>query len=366
MFNVNLPTRIISGKGCLAENASLLNLGKRAMLVCGRSGAKKSGALDDVCAVLASLGIEYTIFDKIAENPPLLTCFEGGKLAKDCDFVVGIGGGSALDGAKAIAAFATNELTDPMDIFSPDLKQSLPIVAIPTTAGTGSEANPYSVLSLPDGETKRTFNSSASWPKYSFLDPTYTMSLPYDYTVSTALDAFHHAIESYLSPKSTDFSELLALYAAERIWDVLTQYPETFSYEHREKLLYASCAAGAAISITGTGFPHPLGYSLTMLDGIPHGKACAVFAGAYFDYNERTEKGRERIAVLYERLDVKPRVMREFLASLADVELSFTEEEIAHRVELIKGAKNYVNSPYVLSVDEMYDIYRSLFLKKRR
>ena len=150
MFNVNLPTRIISGKDCLAENASLLSLGKRAIIVCGRSGAKKSGALDDVCGVLSSLGIEYTVFDKIAENPPLLTCFEGGMLAKDCDFVVGIGGGSALDASKAIAAFATNDLTDPMDIFSPDLKQSLPIVAIPTTAGTGSEANTYSVISLTD------------------------------------------------------------------------------------------------------------------------------------------------------------------------------------------------------------------------
>ena len=166
--------------------------------------------------------------------------------------------------------------------------------------------------------------------------------------------------------RKNDFSELLALYAAEKIWDVLTQYPESFSFEHREQLLYASCAAGAAISITGTGFPHPLGYSLTMLDGIPHGKACAVFAGAYLDYNEKTEKGRERIAVLYERLNVKPKVMREFLASLAGVELSFTEEEIAHRVELIKGAKNYTNSPYILSVDEMYDIYRTLFLKRKR
>ena len=157
---------------------------------------------------------------------------------------------------------------------------------------------------------------------------------------------------------------MLALYAAEKIWDVLTQYPESFSFEHRAQLLYASCAAGAAISITGTGFPHPLGYSLTMLDGIPHGKACAVFARAYLDYNERTEKGKERLATVYERLGVKPKVMREFLASLADVDLSLTEEEIAHRVELIKGAKNYVNSPYVLSVDEMYEIYRGLFLKK--
>ena len=265
MFDLDMPTRIISGKNCAKNNSSFFTLGKKAFIVCGKSGAKKSGALDDVCALLSSLDEEYVIFDKVSENPPLLTCFEGGKLAREngCDFVIGIGGGSALDGAKAIASFATNPDIAPEEIFNvASLRKGLPIIAIPTTAGTGSEANPYSVLSLPDGERKQTFNTRCSYPVYAFLDPTYTMSLPESVTVSTALDAFHHALESLLSPKTTDVSEMMSLYAAEKIWDVLTEYPENYSYEQREKLLYASCAAGIAISITGTGFPHPLGYSL--------------------------------------------------------------------------------------------------------
>ncbi len=366
MFNINIPTKIISGKDCVLSNAGCFAVGKKAFIVTGRSGAKKSGALDDVLSVIAKNGGDYVLFDCIAENPPLLTCEEGGKLAKKsgCDFVIGIGGGSALDAAKAIAAFATNALENPDDIFTADLEASLPIIAIPTTAGTGSEANPYSILSLPDGERKRTFSREMSYPRYSFLDAKYTVSLSNEITISTALDAFHHAMESYLSPKSTDFSELLALYAAEKIWDVLTEFPENFSYEQREKLIYASSAAGIAIGITGTGFPHPLGYSITMLDGIPHGRACAVFAADYLEYNERTEKGKERIETVYKRLGVKPKVMKEFLSALADVELSFTEDEIKYRVDLIKGAKNYVNSPYVLTEEEMLEIYRKKFLKK--
>jgi len=365
MFNLDMPTKIISGKNCVKDNADLFALGRKAIIVCGRSGARKSGALDDVCTILSSICVEYDIFDKISENPPLLTCYEGGKLARDCDFVVGIGGGSALDAAKAVASFATNPDIAPEEIFNISvLKKGLPIIAIPTTAGTGSEANPYSVLSLPDGERKQTFNTRCSYPVYSFLDPTYTMSLPESFTVSTALDAFHHALESLLSPKSTDFSEMMALYAAKKIWDVLTEYPENYSFEQREKLLYASCAAGVAISITGTGFPHPLGYSLTMLDGISHGRACAVFAPDYIDLNATTEEGARKLDLLYAKLSVKPKVLKEYLSALAGVELSFTKDEIVKRENLVSGAKNYVNSPYVIAYDEMISIYEKHFLKK--
>lgn len=364
MFNVNIPTRIISGKGCVKENASLFDLGKKAMIVCGRSGAKKSGALDDVLGVLSSLGIGHVIFDEVTENPPLLLCHRAGEVARaaGCDLIIGIGGGSAMDAAKAISAFCANEALAPEELFDVSkVTRVLPLIAIPTTAGTGSEANHYSVMSLPDGERKRSFVNPLSYPKYAFLDPTYTLSLSEEFTISTALDAFHHAMESYLSPKATDFSSLLALYAAEAIWDVLSQIPENYSYEQREKLLYASCAAGIAISVTGTGFPHPLGYSLTMLKGIPHGRACAAFAAAYLEYNARTEEGAERLERFYSYLGVKPRVLSEFLTALAGVDFSLSDDEIEHYVSLVKDAGNYKNSPYVLSFDEMKEIYKKLF-----
>jgi alcohol dehydrogenase class IV len=369
VFSINIPVKINSGRGCLIFNHSDLLLGKRAIIVCGTAGAKSSGALDHVISILNANNIIYTSISGVPANPPLLDAFEAGKRAAafNADFVIGIGGGSAMDAAKAIAAFAANPDIEPEEIFDSSklINGALPIALIPTTAGTGSEANPYSVLSLPGGQKKRTYSSQYSWAKVAFLDPTYTESLGYSSTVSTALDAFAHALESYLSPKANALSLMLAEYAAKNIWDVLTQMPDEFSEEHRDILCYASCAAGAAISITGTGFPHPLGYSLTMLAGIPHGRACAVFHGDYIDYNMRTEIGAERINALATALGTKPKLMAEFLPGLADVNISLTEEEIVNYVSLIKGAKNYANSPYVINEEEMLAIYRKHFSKKR-
>ncbi|MGM9642588.1 MAG: iron-containing alcohol dehydrogenase [Eubacteriales bacterium] len=369
IFSVDIPVKIISGRGCILNNQHELIQGKRAFIVTGKAGAKSSGALNDVLKILCDNSINAEIFSGASENPPLEIAYQAGKLAikNEADFIIGIGGGSAMDAAKAVAAFAANPEIAQEDIFnSKNLKNgALPIVLVPTTAGTGSEANPYSVLSLPDGERKKTYSSRFAWAKVAFLDPAYTESLAYSATVSTALDAFAHALESYLSPKSNALSAMLAEYAAKNIWEVLTQMPDEFTAEHRDMLCYASCAAGAAISITGTGFPHPLGYSLTMLSGVPHGRACAVFHGDYIEYNMRTPEGEKRLNALASALSTTPRLMQEFLPGLADVHITLTDEEIKKYVDLIKGAKNYANSPYVLNEDEMLDIYRKHFTRKR-
>lgn len=365
-FSFNLPVRIVSGPNCIQKNASLLALGSSALIVTGKNGAKKSGALDDVIEALSKCGIEYTVFDKITENPPIETCFNGGRLAADvgADFIIGIGGGSALDAAKAIAAFAANQQISASEIFDPEKRRlpSLPIIAVPTTAGTGSEANPYSVLSLPGGEKKKTFSAPDSWAKIAFLDGRYTFSLSKEQTLSTALDAFAHALESFLSPKSTEISEMMALYAAANIWDIIKDDPEEYTEKMHDALLCASCAAGIAISITGTGFPHPLGYSITMLDGIPHGAACALFDGDYIAYNMKSSAGKAKLLNFAEALDTTVDVLISILPELSGVDLVFSEEEIAKRVELIADAKNYTNSPYVISKAEMYEIYRDHFL----
>lgn len=369
VFSINIPVKINSGRGCLKADYNDLLLGKRAMIVSGSSGAKSSGALDHVINILNENDVDHVSYSGVPANPPLLDAYEAGKHAAEfnADYIIGIGGGSAMDTAKAVAAFAANPNIAPDDIFNSAnlVNGALPIVLIPTTAGTGSEANPYSVLSLPCGEKKKTYSSPYAWAKTAFLDPAYTESLNYSATVSTALDAFAHALESYLSPKANALSTMLAEYAAKNIWDVLTQMPDEFTEDHRDMLCYASCAAGAAISITGTGFPHPLGYSLTMLAGIPHGRACAVFHGDYIEFNMRTEVGAERLNALANALGTKPKLMAEFLPGLADVDIKLTDEEIANYVALIKGAKNYTNSPYVINEEEMLSIYKKHFARKR-
>ena len=279
------------------------------------------------------------------------------------DFVIGIGGGSPLDAAKAIAAFVANPHIAAEEIYDAErlTAPSLPIVAIPTTAGTGSEANLYSVLTLPNGQKKKTFKRQDSWPRVSFLDPKYTASLPKGATVSCALDAFAHALESYFSPKSTPDSERMALWAAAKIWPILLAEPTEYTPAMREDLLYAATAAGIAISITGTGFPHPLGYSITLLDGIPHGAACAVFDGDFITYNSRLPEGAARAASFAAAIGTDVETLVSALPRLSGVSFRFSESEIAERVELVASASNYVNSPYVINRDEMAEIYRAHF-----
>ena len=363
-FNFNFPVRVFSGVGCVAANKDCFRQGKKAFIVCGKRGAAASGALGDVKSVLDSLGIEYTVFDESRENPPIEMCYGGGKkCAKEhADFVIGIGGGSALDCAKAVALFAANKNLEMMDIFDVSKREnaSLPLIAIPTTSGTGSEANGTSVMSLPGGEQKKSF--ACEWPRYAFLDPAYTYSLPSSMTLSCALDAFAHAAESYLSPKSTLMSRLLAVYAAKEIVPYLKAGGGSADEKTREALQNAACAAGMAISVTGTGAPHPLGYSLTMLDGVPHGAACAVFYKHYIEYNMKTEAGKALVTEFCNAIGATPELLCTLIPSLSEIKLTMTEDEIAHHVSLIAGAKNYVNSPYVLSDEEKTQIYRDLFL----
>ena len=226
MFNFYMPTKIHSGIGCVKEQADAFSLGKKCIIVTGKTSARSSGALTEVYQVLGEKGTEYVLFDKISENPAISTCFEGGRVASEfgAEFVIGIGGGSALDACKAISAYATNpQICVKEELFDASklTNKSLPIIAIPTTAGTGSEVNPYAVLTLDGGIKKQTFNNPMSYPRHAFLDARYTMTLSPKYTLSTALDAFCHAVESYLSPKSTALSELFALYSAKTIWNNL-------------------------------------------------------------------------------------------------------------------------------------------------
>jgi len=364
-FNFYMPVNLITGKDCVTANPKMLALGKKALIVTGKNSARLCGALDGVISALDSQKVAYEIFDKVTENPLAQMCYDGGKFCREmgCDFIIGIGGGSPIDAAKAISAYAVDAEIGVAEIFTKGTEvECLPVVAVPTTAGTGSEANPYSVLTLPGGDVKKTFKSSTSYPKHAFVDAKYTMSLNENYTVSCALDALAHAIESYLSPKASVQSELLSMWAARSVWEVIFHKEDAeFSYDDRVKLMYASSASGIAINQTGTGFPHPLGYSITLLDGISHGRACGAFEGKYIEYNEKTELGKAKLNTLYRYIGVSGDEMKCRITEKADVQLSLTNEQIEAYVGRVSDAGNYANSPYVISRDEMIEIYQSLF-----
>lgn len=367
-FSTHQPVRILTGADCVKEHAELFaRCGGRALIVTGKSSADRCGAMEDVAEALQMAGCTYVRFSGIPENPPAPMCYEGGELCRKegCDFVIGIGGGSALDAAKAIAGYAANPQCGIMDLFDDEIrtKDCLPIIAIPTTAGTGSEACRYSVLTIDDGRKKRTFKHKSAYARFAFVSPRYTETLPEDYTVSTALDALAHAVESYLSPKSTAESEEAALFAAREIWNVIfcRNGEGTYTQADRERLSYAATAAGIAIDYTGTGFPHPLGYSITLTRGIPHGKACAIFEGAFLKYNMITAEGRQRAEKMAAHLGTTTDEMIVRIPEMSGVSLQIPADEREELIDRVAGAGNYANSPYVISRGEMSDIYARLF-----
>ncbi|MBO7148557.1 MAG: iron-containing alcohol dehydrogenase [Clostridia bacterium] len=376
MLNLDfyMPVRTYFGENAIVKAKGELSVGKHALIVTGKRSAKLCGAYDDVVKMLDELGVAHTLFDKIGENPKLSVCFEGGKAAREAgaDFIIGIGGGSPLDAAKAISAFAANETLEQDDIFDAAFADMLPIILLPTTSGTGSEANNYSVLTIDSREVKKTFKHPRSYARAAILDPKYTYTLSYDYTLSTALDAFCHCIESYLSPKSTDISMMFALYGAKKLYNGLNAMknsPEALANADddavkslRAELMAASFAGGVAINTTGTGFPHPLGYSLTLYSGIPHGKACAAFTGEYIKYNMKNETGASRLYTLARALETTPEEIAHTIPELSGVTLSLDADTRALYVDRVKGAGNYANSPYIISYEEMLDIYSRLFV----
>ena len=367
-FTTHKPVRILTGENCVISHPEVFReAGRRALLVTGAHGADACGAVADLTAALTGAGCTFVRFAKIPENPPAPLCHEAGELARreGCDFVVAAGGGSALDAGKAIAGYAANPACEPDDIYD-DAKRTnpcLPIIAVPTTAGTGSEAVRYAVLTIDGGARKKTFKHVSAYPRVSFVDPRYTYTLPDDYTVSTALDALSHAVESYLSPKSCPASEEAALFAAGEIWDILFRQDKSTGWtkEDRERLSHAACAAGIAIDYTGTGFPHPLGYALTLTRGTPHGFACALFEGAYLSYNRISEAGRAREDKLAEAIGADVNDMIERIPAKPGFTYSIGPEEREKLIDRVAGAGNYANSPYVISRGEMSDIFARLF-----
>lgn len=285
-----LPGQICFGNNVVKENEKIFQgLGRKALIVIGQGGsARRSGALEDICQALQQLTIEWEIFDQVEANPSIDTARTGAKLAQSCraDFIIGIGGGSPLDAAKAIAILALNDINDEA-LLGQQFGDVLPVAAVATTAGTGSEVTPYSILTFPEQKTKKSIGSLKIIPRLAILDPSYTLQLPWQITADTAVDAYSHALESYLSVRATPLSELYARAALEILGTQMKMLlqSEKITMLSREALLYGSMLGGLAISTTGTSIPHALGYSFTFYKDIPHGRANGMIMPAYMDYN---------------------------------------------------------------------------------
>ena len=292
-LNSFMPVKLVTGAGCVRASAKeLAKLGKACLIVTGKTSARASGALQDVTETLEQNGQRWVLFDGIGQNPRLTDCEAAAQeaIAAGAEFVLGIGGGSALDAAKCIAVLAANPGMTQAQLYAFDWpKAPLKIAAVGTTAGTGSEVTKVSVITTPDGR-KRSFHHEAIFPALSLGDPGYTMSLPAMVTRSTMVDVLAHCAESFFSRSANHISRCYAVEGIRLLLPVFRMMAahgcDDLDYDTREKLYCASIYGGLAINVTGTCFPHTMGYLLTEAFGIPHGTACAVFQRAFYEYNK--------------------------------------------------------------------------------
>lgn len=284
------PTRIIFGEGTLkrvGEEAG--KFGKRALIVTGKSSSKKSGSLDEVVNLLATHKLEVEVFDKVEPDPSAETVHEGAKVAKRFkpDVIVGLGGGSPMDAGKAIAMLVTNK-GEIGNYFGTDKvkEQALSIIAIPTTAGTGSEVTKYAVITDKKNMLKQLIGSSHICPSLAILDPVLTLSMPASVTAHTGMDALSHAIEGYVCTQASPVTDILAIEAIRLIAEALPRaISEPQNLRIREKMLFASMLAGMVISSAGAGIIHGMGYSISLYYGAPHGLANALLMPQAMEFN---------------------------------------------------------------------------------
>lgn len=368
-FDFYMPVRVMSGRDCVLKSGSFLSrFGKKALIITGKTSAKKSGALSDILKVLEEENIKAEVFDKVSANPLLSVCAEAGETAKriNADFMIAIGGGSVLDCAKAAAIFAENEFEAAEDIYKKDFKNApLPLVVIGTTAGTGSEVSPTAVITVDSVMEKRSITGDMCYPAAALCDPKYTYNLPRDITVSTALDAFAHATEGWFSKKRNTTVEIFASKCLPETFKVLKTLAcgEELTEELRDSMYYCSLFGGMILCI-GTTFPHLLGYTLTDKRGVPHGQACAVFDKCLIEFC--TRNAPEEAEKYFKLLGSSPAEVSAVLGKLISIpeKICFSEEEIN------KYSKTWTDeNPKLKNVfgdfkrENAVEIFKSLFLK---
>jgi len=359
----HLPTRVFSGAGCLTAHAEAFRaLGTKALLVTGKNSAVATGAGTDVQTALESVGIGWVLFDRIPPNPGFAEVREAAALARaeGVDFVVGIGGGSPLDAAKAVAVLATNLLDDDALLTPPFPKAPLPIAAVPTTAGTGSEVTQYSILTNDKVQSKSNIAHESIFPRLAFLDARYTAGLPRTVTVNTALDALSHLVEGYLAVRSTPLSQALALQGLAVLGPALkalSAHPGLPSADQRDVLLLASTTAGMVIAHTGTTVGHALGYSLTYFRNIDHGRANALVMAACLDALTPAHGPRVR-KVLAALGFTAVSELRELIDSLLGPKERLSDDEIRRFSAIAVKARNLANTLVPLTEADLAELYR--------
>ncbi|MCZ9934691.1 iron-containing alcohol dehydrogenase [Brachyspira hyodysenteriae] len=289
-FSFYMPSKVIFGCGSLEKLHKQKLPGKRALIVTGGTSVKKYGYLKRLEEQLDKANINHVLFDKILPNPIKDHVMEGAALAKkeNCDFVIGIGGGSSMDSSKSIAIMATNE-GDYWDyIFGgtgkgkPIPNDPLPIVAITTTAGTGTEADPWTVIT--NGNEKIGFGYEKTYPYLSIVDPELMKTVPPKLTAYQGFNALFHSTEGYINKIASEMSDLFALKAIELIGKSLADaVKDGNNMEARENVAMANTLSGIVESTSSCTSEHSMEHALSAYyPKLEHGAGLIIISKEYY------------------------------------------------------------------------------------
>ena len=362
-MNFHIPTKIHLSQNVLVNNAQdLTTHGNTALIVTGKSSAVKSGVLSELLPILDYHKIKYTIFNEIMENPDLNIVEKGKQIFKETnsDFIIAIGGGSPIDAAKAISLMVANDLNKSNLYDSTLHKSAYPIVAIPTTSGTGSEVTPYSVLNNTETNTKAGFGTPLIFPKVAFLDPKYTLSLNETITRDTAIDALNHLLEGIYSNKYNEFLIPFIQTGFKLIYDNLNfclQNPQDINL--RQALMQASNYGGIVIAHTSTTLQHSIGYPLTTEFGVTHGLANGLVMKHIMNLYEPAIK--DRLALIWNYMNITKSQFFDWLDTFVmTFEGNIDYNFIQRRINEVMNSRNMALNPIKVKDYEIINIYKQL------
>ncbi len=294
-YIMHVPTKTIFGAGSLNELHEQPLPGKKALVVISRGNSvKTNGYLKRAEDELHKAGIETVVFDQVEPNPLKGTVMAGGKAAQanGCDFIVALGGGSCIDAGKAIAVMATN----PGDYWDyivsgtgggkPFVNPPLPIVAIPTTAGTGSETDASCVITNPETQEKTGQGNPLLFPRLAIVDPELMLTVPPDYTAYQGFDALFHSTEAYISARANLMSDMYAMSAIESVGRHLAAaVADGKNLAARERGAGGNTLSGTVMCVAGCTSSHAMEHAMSAhYQDLPHGAGLILISRAYYAF----------------------------------------------------------------------------------
>ncbi len=372
-FRYYLPTNILFGSGMVSQvGIETKKYGQNVLLVTGRGSTKKTGLLDMVTNLLQEEGLNVVLFDKVTQNPLTDTAIEGSSLVlqNNCDVVLGLGGGSVIDCAKAIAFLSQNNGDINDYIFGKiQSNKALPIIAIPTTCGTGSEGNGFAVLTNPETQDKKSLRGEYLIPKVSIVDPLLMKTMPKSVFAQVSFDALCHLMEASTARSTHIFAKTLALKGVELIVDNIVEiYNGDESDVRYEAVTLASTIGGMAIYCAGVALPHAMEHPVSGLKDVAHGRGLAALTPAIL------AKSIEKDPLVYEDLAkalggkvagdcvlIISKLLKELSLECHLSDFDITDGDLGWLVENCYkvSAVSIKNHPISFSEQEIYDIYAS-------